>query len=552
MKVTRSKTILRLARVPLMTILLMTAFLLAAAPLSPAFAKLLTESQIRIAAETYARTVTRDARPDAVVTDMEPYRVDGEVVAWIAHLDGGGYCLCGADDLVLPVYFYVPEGEYDLLNPSNECILDEINERTKLYRSWVRDSAPELNDLRGARAQRAALWNDLLAGREPSRISENILQAPSGTTVEPSYMELPLTSLWSQGSPYNEYVPDLPPGSGEHCVTGCVATSMSQVMDYWEWPNTGLGTGYVYHKYRFRSTGVWGEEPLAEDPQITNPPGWNWSDRLEWVSDSGGKLRMSGYWDGSILKLAKNEEYTLNVTPAYETALDNLYNAATLDSSYYYAAFGAATYDWSMINDVHSNPFGSEDAEVAKLCYHAGVAAGLGYGLFATWGGIGGSHDALVDHFRYDPDAVVYSTSIAWLTDDITWLRPCLIMGCKHQWVILGYDKSTDPDRLFLRNMGWGGSSNGWYTIDAYCDIGSTAQMYAVAPLGVVRFVTNVGSGDGSPNSPYGSINAALGAPSGTTLIFHAGESFSYMGTEMVIDKDMILKGENVTIYTEY
>lgn len=542
------------------TILLpVTVFLLPAAVLfSASRAERLTEGQVRTAAQTYARTVTRDARPGAVVTHMVPFEAGGETVAWIALLDGGGYCLCGADDLALPVYFYVPGGDYDPADPSNECILEEIAERTSLYRTWARDSSPELQSRAVAVVERSVLWDDLLSGRTPTRISANrasareMLESPSAPAAEPFAMSLPLTSLWSQRSPYNEYCPEFPTGSGEHCVVGCVATSMSQVMDYWEWPNTGVGDGYVYKRYFFRPTGVWAEEPLSVDPQITDRQGWTWAGRLEWVADDGGKLRMSGYWDGSIRTLALKEDYVQNITPAYETALDNLYFSATFDSTYHYANMGAAAYDWSAINDIHSTPFGTEDEEVAELCYHAGVSVNMGYGLLSSSSSIGRSRDALVDHFRFDPDASVYSTTIAWLTDDITWLRPCLIMGCNHQWVILGYDKSTDPDRLFLRNMGWGGSSNGWYTIDAYCDIGNTAEMYAVAPQGVVRFVYGSGSGDGTPNSPYGSINAALGAPGGTTLIFKAGGSFSYMGTEMIIDKDMILKGEDVTIYTEY
>ncbi len=534
----------------------MTSALLLLLPLSPpAFAAKLDEEQVRTAAETYARTVTRDANPDAWVEGMEPYIVGGEIVAWIAHLGSGGYCLCGADDLALPVYFYVPRGSYDSRNPTNECILEEIAERTALYRSWVMDSTPELDSHQRAMADRSVLWSDLLSGQTPSRMAVNKSSAqkvPTAPTAEPFAMSLPLTSLWHQGSPYNDYCPDLPPGSGEHVVVGCVATSMTQVMDYWEWPNTGVGSGSVYYRYRYRLPGDWDEEPLSSDPQLLAPGTWSWSGRLEWVPDGGGRLRMSGYWDGSLLGSAKKEDFAANITPAYEAALDALYADLTQDSTYHYANMGAATYTWGLIKDVHTDPPGPDDYEVAELSFHAGIACEMGYGLHGSGSGASRSRDGMVDHFRYDLDAVVNSTSIISLTTDIIWLRPALILGCHHQWVILGYDKSTDPDRLFLRNMGWGGSENGWYTIDDYCAIGSTAHIYQVAPLSAVRFVGNGGAGDGTPSNPYGGINAALAAPSGTTIIFKAGESFSYMGSEMIIDKTMTLKGENVTIYTEY
>ena len=33
-------------------------------------------------------------------------------------------------------------------------------------------------------------------------------------------------------------------------------------------------------------------------------------------------------------------------------------------------------------------------------------------------------------------------------------------------WVVYGYNARTDPNRQFLMSLGWGGSSDGWYTVD--------------------------------------------------------------------------------------
>ncbi len=72
---------------------------------SAALAREMTSAEVRTAAETWVRNLTVDARPDAQVAMLEPHRVGGQTVAYIAHLEGGGYCLCGADDHLLPVYF---------------------------------------------------------------------------------------------------------------------------------------------------------------------------------------------------------------------------------------------------------------------------------------------------------------------------------------------------------------------------------------------------------------------------------------------------------------
>jgi hypothetical protein len=86
---------------------------------APAQAGHIGEREVRSAVEIWVRYVTADARPDAVVERMEPYETDGEIVAYIAHLKGGGFCIAGADDLLLPVCLYSPDGTYDPGNPAN-------------------------------------------------------------------------------------------------------------------------------------------------------------------------------------------------------------------------------------------------------------------------------------------------------------------------------------------------------------------------------------------------------------------------------------------------
>lgn len=50
---------------------------------------------------------------------------------------------------------------------------------------------------------------------------------------------------WNQSEPYNLRCPEI---SGEHTVTGCVATAAAQVMRYWKWPLKG--TGHFSYKWK--------------------------------------------------------------------------------------------------------------------------------------------------------------------------------------------------------------------------------------------------------------------------------------------------------------
>lgn len=54
-----------------------------------------------------------------------------------------------------------------------------------------------------------------------------------------------IQSQWGQRAPYNLYCPkDIKSTSGDNCVSGCVATAMSQVMYFWKYPESGTGSNY--------------------------------------------------------------------------------------------------------------------------------------------------------------------------------------------------------------------------------------------------------------------------------------------------------------------
>ena len=513
-------------------------------------AKQLTREEVQAAVQTWVRYVTADARPDAVIERMEPHKVKGETVAYIAHLSDSGFCLCGSDNLVLPVYFYSPRGRYDPQNPDLQYILWEIQTRLKYLSEGLEKDNPKVLQYKRSLAERASSWQDLIAGRIPPIVKENRKKA------EPVRMELPLTSLWHQGSPYNDQCPELTPGADEHCLVGCVATAMSQIMYYWKWPNIGQGTGSTVYHYRWRNN--WDEEPLANDPGI--PPNWAGGGRLEWTAAGGGKLRMNGYWDSSLYGSAKE----ISEDADYLDALETLWNRLTQASTNCNANFGATNYNWSLIEDTHSDPPDNGDAEVAKLCYHAGIAVEMNYGIKGSGAYLSDVDDALEDHFRYDSDATYGARNIDTMTEEIQWLRPIEFRGEDHQggyrghaWVIYGYNKGTDPDRQFKMNMGWGGYGDGWYSCDNIDynndnDIDfwdNQKHVTRIAPLNVVKFVGDSNPGDGSPDDPYKDIEEAIiEVPDNATLIFKAGSDNTFSLPTLTISRPLTLKGKDVII----
>ncbi len=503
----------------------------------------LTPAEVSAAVTTWVRSVTADARPDAKIERLEPYERDGVVAAYIAHLAGGGYCLCGADDRLLPVYLYRAFGQFDPRNPEYQYILDNIATRRQRLVTAAATGDPELRLYADLLARRAQDWRALIAGQSPP-------SQRGDSRADPIQMTLPVTAYWHQGSPYNDWCPVLTPGHDEHCVVGCVATASAQIMYYWRWPNTGEGTGGTEYNYRHRDD--WDEEPLVEDPGL---PG-DYGGRLEWIPDDGGLLRMKGYWDGSMYCGIRDDP---NLPPDpndpndvwFDLALEALWNRLTPDMRYVWVNFGDATYDWSLIGDVHADPPGADDAEVAKLCEHVGVAAIMGYGVWGSSSDDVNATNAYRDHFRYDPDVQCIYCDPAAMINEIQWFRPVQIAGATtgvggHGWVVAGYDTQPEPDE-FLMNLGWGGGSNDWLSLDN-CFPENQDNVIQIAPLDVVKFVGAANAGDGSPDDPYQNLAEALAeAPDGTTLVFKAGTVHTFAGT-LTIDRPLTLKGYDVCI----
>ena len=134
------------------------------------------------------------------------------------------------------------------------------------------------------------------------------------------------------------------------------------------------------------------------------------------------------------------------------------------------ADFSEAVYDYTSMGDAET----SSDA-AAYLAWHAGVAVNMDYecegsGAQVT-GGYPSTEYAMKNNFKYKSsiyDTAPYSWSDAeWidkLATEIDANRPFIYVGYNdeggHAWNCDGYD-----DELFHMNWGWGGQSDGWFTV---------------------------------------------------------------------------------------
>lgn len=519
----------------------------------------LAQEEVRQAVLTWVRYVTADARPDAEIKTVEPYYSDGYVTAYIVAFEKGGFCLCGADDRALPVYLYNPRGEYKADNPSCRSILTEIADRN-LYLRTVSDSQDQSIDqdaLTQIFQERADLWQQLMSGSW-IQLQDSNLKSLSASGDVSNTMELDFTPRWHQHTPYNDQTPYLDYNDEHvHTVVGCVATAIAQIMYYWQWPDTAEGqVSTVYHR-KHGDLGVgWNGEDLQNDPGI--PLDWYWHANLDW-DPLLLTLMIRGWWDETI----HQDALTISNDSDYKDALNNLYNNLVNDDLTYAVDFEQQPpYAWDLLKDEFSSSTDTGADEVARLCYHVGVAVGMDYGIKGSDSNLESSALALWQHFHYDWDIKTLLPGDHdvknKLREEIQWLRP-VEMGAAddidpgkaagHDMVIYGYSIDTDQ---FLMNMGWGPDyDHVWYTLSSVPYDSYQFFNTRIAPVNV-RFVGHGSAvNDGSPNDPYSSLVDALEkAPSDGTIIMHAGDSYSISQT-IERDDPLTIRGHNVTIAAE-
>ena len=117
-----------------------------------------------------------------------------------------GFVIVSGDDRTPAIIGYANEGSFKS---------DELPQNMK---AWLECYAEQIEWLGHQKASRHIMLN------EDEQSEDHVGIAPL------------MATRWNQGSPYNDLCP-IDPTTGEHSVTGCVATAMAQVLAYHRAPN---------------------------------------------------------------------------------------------------------------------------------------------------------------------------------------------------------------------------------------------------------------------------------------------------------------------------
>ncbi len=139
----------------------------------------------------------------------------------VFNFNKGGFVIVSADLRTTPILAYSNEGEFD------------SNNMAPSTKSWIEENyMPQFEII-----EEMQITPDDAIVEQWNKISRNDFSSDKSTKS----VDLLVETRWNQDYPYNMFCPEHPEGPGDHTYAGCVATTMSQVMKYWNYPETGRG-----------------------------------------------------------------------------------------------------------------------------------------------------------------------------------------------------------------------------------------------------------------------------------------------------------------------
>ena len=321
---------------------------------------------------------------------------------------------------------------------------------------WMNNRKKEIMSIKAANLKAtndiSREWaGDFSASRNLTNASQRT-SAPNSVTSTSSYTvgTYLAKTTWNQNGGGSVQYNNLCPGSGNNkAVTGCVATAMAQIMKFWNYPTHGIGS--------------------------------------------------SSYCDCTA-------------------------NGFTVNNGNLTANYATTTYSWSTM------PLASSNLAVATLMYDCGVSVDMDYSptgsgaqVLAVDAAGASAQTSYTNYFGYDANTIVgykrteggFSDSV-WISlieNDINAGRPVQYAGQDpsdggHTWVCDGYDNNNN----LHMNWGWGGASNGFFSINNLATPGFNPSTEHEILVGI-QPPPNYDAGIASITSPVGDLCVSTFTP---------------------------------------
>ena len=263
-----------------------------------AFADTITQKQASQMVQTWLSSDRRPLKANLPqqIKEVQTYcDDDGNPEYYIVNMEPSGFVIVSAEDITEPVIGFVSDGTYEPSddNPLTLLIKSDLPNRVQEARNNTKSALKKNKKFTptGRFLVARQKWNRLLgvktaanAGGSAIASSGTALSVVSDVRVSPF-----IQSKWSQMSVagnavYNYYTPTGSAGSASNDPCGCVATAMAQLMRYYQYPTSGVGSLDFY--YSVNGT-IQGQKALNGGDGSGGP--YNWSDMVL-VPDSNTTL----------------------------------------------------------------------------------------------------------------------------------------------------------------------------------------------------------------------------------------------------------------------
>jgi len=154
----------------------------------------------------------------------------GEILAYAIGLPRGGFVVASADTRIKPIIAYSLTGSFPA-DPNNALLqMLRVDLQLRLAANPFRHE-----DVRTANEAEWAQYGADPPTEVLRQTGDVIVSAADAVIQYPPDKDGWLTTAWAQTGIYNDLCP-IDPATGQQCLTGCVATAMAQVINYWQHP----------------------------------------------------------------------------------------------------------------------------------------------------------------------------------------------------------------------------------------------------------------------------------------------------------------------------
>jgi hypothetical protein len=189
-------------------------------------ARPVSESQAKYVGQQFVQANFEQSRQSGELTLVYTgTSTRGEACFYVFNVGNEGFVMVSADDAYRPIVGFSDEGIFDAQN---------INRELAYMLGRLIDGRTGRN-LGEPTPMVAAEW-ELLSTR-------GTLMSFNGGRAN-TYL---CQTKWNQDYPYNYYCPTGNGGPGGHVYAGCVASAMSQLMKFWNYPTKGQGSHSYYY-----------------------------------------------------------------------------------------------------------------------------------------------------------------------------------------------------------------------------------------------------------------------------------------------------------------